>query len=563
MLIALVPAAPATAQNAITWDALQTQLTHLRNPYEHLSKNQTYRLSRLYQLQEWAKTNSPAPDSIEAKEIQRMKQELATEGLDTDALLVHADEARAYWQSKSQTTNPELEGEAVQLSGYVLPLGDRLADSQTQSVSEFLLVPYVGACIHVPAPPPNQMVYVKPDEAIENPGLFSAVQVTGKLRSQSGSYELFRVDGSQTVTVSYEMGLDAIAPAPDAAISQLDGQIIGPWWHTLPARVSSVLTVSLGKLSHQTSPSTLAVAMLLSFSYGVLHTLGPGHGKAVIVSYFVGNGGSMRRGILMGVRIAVFHVLSAVVIVVLTDRIVQQVSGSSAGSYRVVQLLSYGAIALIGSWMLWQALQKRNNLHASPYAASGNDATNSAAIDSTAVEAMLYPSLSQQLAISGNASSQTMSPVISPAIRPATRLDVPLENARPDNSFVACSCLSCGNAQKAGGWLSLAVGAVPCSGALLVLLYGLANDLLWPSVAMVIAISVGMAFTLAWIGAIAILGNRYGHQIAARRQQMRSSDSPRKSSRFSLVQVGQIAGATCVSLLGMGLFVLTLTTGQY
>lgn len=543
VLMAVIPAAPAAAQSTITWEDLQAQSTHLRNPYEHLSEDQTFRLSSLYQLREWTKDNPPAPDSIEAKEIQRLEQTFADEGIDPDSLLVHVDEAQAYWRSQAQTTNSDLEEQFVQLSGYVLPLGDNRSDSQTQSVNEFLLVPYVGACIHVPAPPPNQIIHIEPAAAIENPGVFSAVEVSGKLRSQSNSYELFRVDGTRTVDVSYALDLEAIAPAPNTATLELSGQITGPWWQTLPARISSVLTVSLGNLSQQTSPRTLVFAMLLSFSYGVLHTLGPGHGKAVIVSYFIGNGGSMRRGMLMGVRIAVFHVLSAVVIVIFTDRIVQQVGGSSASSYRVVQLISYGAIALIGGWMLRQALQKRNSLHMAPYVEPENGAM---------AKAVLYPSLSQQLV-----RSETV-PLDTVQIKTA-----PIKTASRENTAVwpDCNCLTCEDPQGVSGWLSLAVGAVPCSGALIVLLYGLANDLLWPSIAMVISISVGMAFTLAWIGMVAILGNRYGHRVAARHRQknlrqVRSLN--RRFPKFSLIQAGQVVGASCVSLLGIGLFLLNL-----
>lgn len=525
LMMAFVPVAPAMAQSAIAWDDLQAHSTHLSNPYEHLSATQTFRLSSLYKLREWAKENQPAPDSVEAQEIQRLEKAFADEGLDPTALLVDADEARDYWRSQSQVTNPDLIDRSVQLSGFVLPLGKTNREQQAQQVSEFLLVPFVGACIHVPAPPPNQMIYIKPAAAIENPGLFSSVQVTGTLRAQAGSYEVFQVDGSRTVDVSYAMDLQTIAVDPNAT----SPQITGPWWQTLPARVSGVLTVSLGNLSRQTSPQSLAFAMLLSFSYGVLHTLGPGHGKAVIVSYFVGNGGSLRRGLGMGVRIAVFHVLSAVLIVVLTDTVVQQVGGSSTSSYRVVQLISYGAIALIGGYMLKQALQKRNTPHTLAYSTFSGSANGI----NTAADTMLYPSLSQQL-------STTAAPF----------------------TFAACNCLSCDDRQGVGGWLALAVGAVPCSGALLVLLYGLANDLLWQSVAMVVSISVGMACTLSWIGAIAIFGNRYGHQLAAQRQQRSPRKARRQNSRFSLTQVSQIIGASCVFLLGIGLFSLTLLTGR-
>ena len=293
ILVALIWAFPAMAQSAITWDDLRSHSTHLSNPYEQLTTEQTYRLSSLYQLKEWVKENPSAPDSYEVKEIQRLEQSFEDEGLDTSEMLIHVDDARAYWRSQRKITNPDLDHRSVQLSGYVLPLNENNREPQKQWVHEFLLVPYVGACIHVPPPPSNQMIYIKPEAAIKNPGLFSSVLVTGTIRSNLSSHELFQVDGSRTVEVSYAMDMNAIAPAPNSAAPKM----IGSWWQTLPARVSNTLTVSLGNLSRQTSPWTLALAILLSFSYGVLHTLGPGHGKAVIVSYFVGHNGSLKRGL--------------------------------------------------------------------------------------------------------------------------------------------------------------------------------------------------------------------------------------------------------------------------
>lgn len=79
---------------------------------------------------------------------------------------------------------------------------------------------------------------------------------------------------------------------------------------------------------------------------------------------------------------------------------------------------------------------------------------------------------------------------------------------------------------------------------------------------MVVSISVGMAFTLGWIGAIAIIGNRYGHQFAAYRPEKKPWEKQHKKPRFSLIQTGQIIGASCVSRLGIRLFSLTLMTGS-
>jgi uncharacterized protein len=69
-----------------------------------------------------------------------------------------------------------LDGKRVQIGGYVVPL-----DFDATRVKEFLLVPFVGACIHVPPPPPNQIVYVKAESGIDVKGTFDPVWVTGTL----------------------------------------------------------------------------------------------------------------------------------------------------------------------------------------------------------------------------------------------------------------------------------------------------------------------------------------------------------------------------------------------
>lgn len=57
----------------------------------------------------------------------------------------------------------ELNGKEIRLPGFMVPLDI----NQMSEVKEFLLVPYFGACIHVPPPPPNQIVYVSSEEAVK------------------------------------------------------------------------------------------------------------------------------------------------------------------------------------------------------------------------------------------------------------------------------------------------------------------------------------------------------------------------------------------------------------
>ncbi|MFO1427932.1 MAG: DUF3299 domain-containing protein [Steroidobacteraceae bacterium] len=78
------------------------------------------------------------------------------------------------------STNAELDGAEVRLPGFIVPL-DVGKDGK---VSEFFLVPYFGACIHVPPPPPNQIVFVKMKQGIALDSIYEAYWITGRMSLQ-------------------------------------------------------------------------------------------------------------------------------------------------------------------------------------------------------------------------------------------------------------------------------------------------------------------------------------------------------------------------------------------
>lgn len=82
-------------------------------------------------------------------------------------------------------TVPELDGQVVKLPGFVVPL-----DVAGDLVASFLLVPYFGACIHQPPPPPNQIVYVEFAEPVELTSMYDPVWVTGTLGLEGHSSNL-------------------------------------------------------------------------------------------------------------------------------------------------------------------------------------------------------------------------------------------------------------------------------------------------------------------------------------------------------------------------------------
>jgi len=79
-------------------------------------------------------------------------------------------------------------------------------------VTEFLLVPWVGACIHTPPPPPNQIVHVKADKAFEMAGVFTPVWVTGKLTAAATKKSLFLIDGSSDIDIGYSLRASQVEP---------------------------------------------------------------------------------------------------------------------------------------------------------------------------------------------------------------------------------------------------------------------------------------------------------------------------------------------------------------
>ncbi|MGL6261333.1 DUF3299 domain-containing protein [Vibrio sp. WXL103] len=88
-------------------------------------------------------------------------------------------------QSKIGSVRTELNGSHVRLPGFVIPL-----EGDAHKVTEFLLVPYFGACIHVPPPPPNQIVYVKYPDGAPIQQLWDVIYVVGELKTETLNHEL-------------------------------------------------------------------------------------------------------------------------------------------------------------------------------------------------------------------------------------------------------------------------------------------------------------------------------------------------------------------------------------
>jgi len=97
----------------------------------------------------------------------------------------------------------------------------------------------------------------------------------------------------------------------------------------------------------------ILLLLLIAFSYGVLHAAGPGHGKAVAISYLISHKDRLKRGILLGNLVALFHGLSGVLLVLAVNFVLQKgVTGPLQEVTRTTQLISYSLIAILGAVLL-------------------------------------------------------------------------------------------------------------------------------------------------------------------------------------------------------------------
>ena len=91
----------------------------------------------------------------------------------------------------------------------------------------------------------------------------------------------------------------------------------------------------------------------ISFAYGIFHAAGPGHGKAVISSYLFANEETWRRGITLSFASAIMQSLTAVAIVAIAAILLGATAKLMGDTVRVIEIVSYGLIALLGARLLW------------------------------------------------------------------------------------------------------------------------------------------------------------------------------------------------------------------
>ena len=206
--LCLVCFAPAVAADVreIGWEDLVPP-RDFDDPFETLTEEQLYYLSTIVRTREFYKLNPSDVTEDMLERAETLEKELDQQGVDVDGLLSRRDEIAGKRRAQANSVVEELNGKNIRMPGYVLPI-----EFDGQNVTEFFLVPYVGACIHVPPPPPNQMVYVNSDVGFETEGLYDPVWVEGTISTTGKTNPWTSFDGVLEISAGYTMQANEVEP---------------------------------------------------------------------------------------------------------------------------------------------------------------------------------------------------------------------------------------------------------------------------------------------------------------------------------------------------------------
>jgi nickel/cobalt transporter (NicO) family protein len=237
----------------------------------------------------------------------------------------------------------------------------------------------------------------------------------------------------------------------------------------------------------------------ISFVYGIFHAAGPGHGKAVISSYLVANEETWRRGIVLSFASALMQAMVAVLVVAIAAWALNATARTMNNAVWWIEVVSYGLIALMGARLSWVKV-------------------------GAFVQAL----------------RQSRHRVAEHADAAAPQHDHDSHEGHHHHHGESCQCAShahdhdhdphCGHSHGPeptelagpGGWRRgltaiVAVGLRPCSGAILVLVFALAQGLFWAGIASTFAMGIGTAITVAAIATLAVGAKGVAARLAAGR----------------------------------------------
>lgn len=248
----------------------------------------------------------------------------------------------------------------------------------------------------------------------------------------------------------------------------------------------------------------------LSFAYGIFHAAGPGHGKAVISSYVVANNETWRRGVILSLASAMLQAFVAVAIVGVAAVLLGATRRTMDGAVWWIEVVSYALIAMLGARLLWV----KGRAAIADFRTLRQDAPHHD-------HAHHHHDHAHDHAHHHDDEASAWGHAHAPE---------PQDLAGP------------------GGWRRgltaiVAVGLRPCSGAILVLVFALAQGLFWAGVASTFIMGLGTAITVAVIATLAVGAKGFAGRFA----------SSRPGAGMLALRGVEVAAAVLVLVFGLAL----------
>ena len=264
---------------------------------------------------------------------------------------------------------------------------------------------------------------------------------------------------------------------------------------------------SLSGLIRDSKESGSAVWSLfgVSFLYGIFHAAGPGHGKAVISSYLVANRETWRRGVTLSFAAAALQSIVATIVVAIAAILLGATARSIGLTVRVIEIACYGTIILIGLRLVW--------VKGRSFAIAWRQ-QNARQLQS------------EPLLVAPKLAFAAMSRAGASTFHCARCEEAGFQCHDADAHEPHASAWGHAHGPEpeqlagAGGWrrgLSavIAVGLRPCSGAIIVLIFALTQDLFWTGVGATLVMGLGTAITVAAIATLAVAARHTASRLAA------------------------------------------------
>jgi nickel/cobalt transporter (NicO) family protein len=276
---------------------------------------------------------------------------------------------------------------------------------------------------------------------------------------------------------------------PRPAVEQEIGGLVG-WILTKQSEFYREISASLR--AAKSDGSAVWSLLAISFAYGIFHAAGPGHGKAVISSYLVANQETARRGIALSFASALMQSLVAVAIVAVCAWLLNATAKTMCGAERAIEIGSYALIAAFGLSLVWTK-------------------------GGSFMRALQAPRPEPALAVAADHGHSNIQGYSNGS-----------DHHHGGDGHVHDA--HCGHSHGPepkelagpGGWRRglaaiLTVGIRPCSGAILVLVFALAQGLFWAGIAATFVMGLGTAITVAVIAVVAVSAKDLARRLSVAR----------------------------------------------